>query len=134
MTIPFVIEPGDGQPQVLDIYSRLMQDRIVILGTQVNETSSNRLVAQLLYLNAVDPHKDILMFINSPGGSITAGMAIFDTMRMISNDVKTICTGQAASMGALLLTSGPKGKRYALPNARIMIHQPLYGYEGTATD
>jgi len=130
---PVIIEKTDGQSQVVDIYSRLMQERIIMLGG-VDDESSDRVVAQMLYLNSLDPEKDILLFINSPGGSVTAGMAIYDTMHIISNDVKTICSGHAASMGALLLTAGPKGKRYALPNARIMIHQPLWGWRGTASE
>jgi ATP-dependent Clp protease protease subunit len=118
----------------MDIYSRLLKDRIVILGSQVNDDSANSIVAQLLFLQFDDPKADIHFYINSPGGSITAGMAIYDTMQYITCDVATYCIGQAASMGALLLTAGTAGKRHALPNARIMIHQPLAGMEGTATE
>jgi len=132
--VPYVIENTGRGERAMDIYSRLLKDRIVFLGTQVNDTISNSLVAQLLYLQFEDPKADIHMYINSPGGSITAGMAIYDTMQFISCDVATYCIGQAASMGAILLTAGAKGKRYALPNARIMIHQPLAGMEGTATE
>jgi ATP-dependent Clp protease protease subunit len=118
----------------MDIYSRLLKDRIVFLGSQVNDHMANLLVAQLLFLQFEDPKADIHMYINSPGGSITAGMAIYDTMQYLTCDVATYCMGQAASMGAMLLTAGAKGKRNALPNSRIMIHQPLAGMEGTATD
>jgi ATP-dependent Clp protease protease subunit len=133
-SIPFVIEKSGRESQYMDIYSRLLKDRIVFLGTQVNDQVANLLVAQLLFLQFEDPKSDIHMYINSPGGSITAGMAIYDTMQYISCDVATYCLGQAASMGAVLLTAGAKGKRNALPNSRIMIHQPLAGMEGTATD
>ncbi|MCL4122966.1 UNVERIFIED_CONTAM: hypothetical protein GTU68_039716 [Idotea baltica] len=118
----------------MDIYSRLLKDRIIILGSGVNDQVSNSLVAQLLFLQFDDPKSDIHLYINSPGGSITAGMAIYDTMQYISCDVATYCIGQAASMGAILLAAGAEGKRHALPNARIMIHQPLAGMEGTATE
>lgn len=118
----------------MDIYSRLLKDRIIFLGTQVNDAIANSIVAQLLYLQFEDPKADVHMYINSPGGSITAGMAIYDTMQFISCDVATYCLGQAASMGAVLLTAGAPGKRAALPNSRIMIHQPLAGMEGTATE
>lgn len=132
--VPYVIENTGRGERAMDIYSRLLKDRIIFLGTQVNDTISNSLVAQMLYLQFEDPKADIHMYINSPGGSITAGMAIYDTMQFISCDVATYCIGQAASMGSMLLTAGAKGKRYALPNARIMIHQPLAGMEGTATE
>jgi ATP-dependent Clp protease protease subunit len=118
----------------MDIYSRLLKDRIIFLGTQVTDTLANALVAQLLFLQFDDPKADIHMYINSPGGSVTAGMAIYDTMQYLSCDVATYCLGQASSMGALLLTAGTKGKRNSLPNSRIMIHQPLAGMEGTATE
>ncbi|HCS50730.1 MAG TPA: ATP-dependent Clp protease proteolytic subunit, partial [Planctomycetaceae bacterium] len=120
--------------RAMDIYSRLLKDRIVFLGTQVNDTLANSIVAQLLFLQFDDPKADVHLYINSPGGSITAGMAIYDTMQFISCDVATYCLGQAASMGAVLLTAGTPGKRAALPNSRIMIHQPLAGMEGTATE
>jgi len=132
--IPYVIEKSGREERAMDIYSRLLKDRIVFLGTQVNDVVSNAIVAQLLFLQFDDPKADIHMYINSPGGSITAGMAIYDTMQYISCDVATYCIGQAASMGALLLTAVAAGKRNALPNARIMIHQPLAGMEGTATE
>jgi ATP-dependent Clp protease protease subunit len=132
--IPYVIEKSGREERAMDIYSRLLKDRIIFLGTQVNDVVSNNIVAQLLFLQFDDPKADIHMYINSPGGSITAGMAIYDTMQYISCDVSTYCIGQAASMGALLLTAGAAGKRNALPNARIMIHQPLAGMEGTATE
>lgn len=132
--VPYVIEKNGREERAMDIYSRLLKDRIVFMGTQVNDLVSNSIVAQLLFLQFDDPKADIHFYINSPGGSITAGMAIYDTMQYISCDVATYCIGQAASMGAMLLTAGAKGKRYALPNARIMIHQPLAGMEGTATE
>lgn len=132
--IPYVIEKSGREERAMDIYSRLLKDRIIFLGTQVNDTIANALVAQLLYLQFEDSEADVHMYINSPGGSISAGMAIYDTMQFISCDVATYCIGQAASMGATLLTAGTKGKRYALPNSRVMIHQPLAGMEGTATD
>ena len=130
----YVIEKNGRDERAMDIYSRLLKDRIVILGSQVNDDSANSIVAQLLFLQFDDPKADIHFYINSPGGSITAGMAIYDTMQYITCDVATYCIGQAASMGALLLTAGTAGKRHALPNARIMIHQPLAGMEGTATE
>jgi ATP-dependent Clp protease, protease subunit len=133
-SIPFVLDKTGRESQYMDIYSRLLKDRIVFLGTQVNDQMANLLVAQLLFLQFEDPKADIHMYINSPGGSITAGMAIYDTMQYLTCDVATYCIGQAASMGAMLLTAGAKGKRNALPNSRIMIHQPLAGMEGTATD
>ncbi|MEM7811114.1 MAG: ATP-dependent Clp protease proteolytic subunit [Planctomycetota bacterium] len=132
--VPYVIDKNGRDERAMDIYSRLLRDRIVILGTQVDDNSSNAIVAQLLYLQFEDPEADVHFYINSPGGSITAGMAIYDTMQYMSCDVATYCMGQAASMGSLLLTAGAPGKRHALPNSRIMIHQPLAGYQGTATD
>jgi ATP-dependent Clp protease protease subunit len=132
--VPYVIEKSGREERAMDIYSRLLKDRIVFLGSQVNDVVANSLVAQLLYLQFDDPSADIHLYINSPGGSITAGMAIYDTMQYVSCDVATYCLGQAASMGAILLTAGAPGKRNALPNSRIMIHQPLAGMEGTATE
>ena len=132
--VPYVIEKNGREERAMDIYSRLLRDRIIFLGTQVNDQISNALVAQMLFLQFDDPKADIHMYINSPGGSVTAGLAIYDTMQYVSCDVATYCMGQAASMGAMLLTAGTAGKRYALPNSRIMIHQPLAGMEGTATD
>ncbi len=132
--VPYVIEKSGREERAMDIYSRLLKDRIIIMGSQVNDQVSNSLVAQLLFLQFDDPEADIHLYINSPGGSITAGMAIYDTMQYISCDVATYCIGQSASMGAVLLTAGAPGKRYALPNSRIMIHQPLAGMEGTAAD
>lgn len=132
--VPYVVEKSGREERVFDIYSRLLKDRIIFLGSQVNDEVSNIIVAQLLFLQSEDPKKDIHLYINSPGGSVTAGMAMYDTMQFITCDVATFCIGQAASMGALLLTAGATGKRYALPNARIMIHQPLAGMEGTAED
>lgn len=132
--IPMVIEQDARGERAYDIYSRLLKDRIVFLGTPVNDLVANSIIAQLLFLAAQDPDKDISLYINSPGGSITAGMAIFDTMQFIKPDVSTICIGMAASMGAFLLAAGAKGKRYALPNSEVMIHQPLGGAEGQASD
>jgi ATP-dependent Clp protease protease subunit len=132
--VPYVVEKNGRDERAMDIYSRLLKDRIVFLGSGVNDDVANSIVAQLLFLQFDDPKADIHFYINSPGGSITAGMAIYDTMQYISCDVATYCLGQAASMGAILLTAGAKGKRNALPNARIMIHQPLAGMEGTATE
>lgn len=132
--VPFVVEKNGRDERSMDIYSRLLKDRIIIMGSGVNDDVANSIVAQLLFLQFDDPKADIHFYINSPGGSITAGMAIYDTMQYISCDVATYCIGQAASMGAVLLTAGAEGKRHALPNARIMIHQPLAGYEGTATE
>jgi ATP-dependent Clp protease protease subunit len=132
--IPYVVEKSGREERVYDIYSRLLKDRIIFLGQQVDDQISNALVAQLLFLQSDDPKADIHLYINSPGGSITAGMAIYDTMQFVSCDVATYCIGQAASMAALLLTAGAKGKRFALPNARIMIHQPLAGMQGTARE
>jgi len=132
--VPMVVEQTGTGERGYDIYSRLLKDRIILLGTPVDDTIANLIVAQLLFLQSEDPKKEIDLYINSPGGSITAGLAIYDTMQVISCPVKTYCIGQAASMGAVLLAAGTAGKRYALPNARIMIHQPWGGYEGTAAD
>lgn len=132
--VPYVIEQTSRGERSYDIYSRLLKDRIIFLGEEVNETTASLVVAQLLFLEAEDPKKDISLYINSPGGSVTAGMAIYDTMNFIKCDVSTICMGMAASMGAFLLSSGTKGKRFALPNAEIMIHQPSGGAQGQATD
>ena len=132
--VPYVIEQTSKGERSYDIYSRLLKDRIIFLGEEVNETSASIIVAQLLFLEAEDPDKDIHLYINSPGGSVTAGMAIYDTMKYIKCDVSTVCIGMAASMGAFLLAGGAKGKRFALPNAEIMIHQPLGGTQGQATE
>ncbi|GEN32963.1 MULTISPECIES: ATP-dependent Clp endopeptidase proteolytic subunit ClpP [Aneurinibacillus] len=132
--IPTVIEQTNRGERAYDIYSRLLKDRIIFLGTGINDQVANSVVAQLLFLAAEDPDKDISLYINSPGGSITAGMAIYDTMQFIKPDVSTICVGMAASMGAFLLTAGAPGKRYALPNSEVMIHQPLGGAQGQASD
>ncbi|WP_305757078.1 ATP-dependent Clp endopeptidase proteolytic subunit ClpP [Paenibacillus zeirhizosphaerae] len=132
--IPMVVEQTNRGERAYDIYSRLLKDRIIFLGSDVNDVVANSIIAQMLFLSAEDPEKDISLYINSPGGSITAGMAIFDTMQFIKPDVSTICVGMAASMGAFLLNAGAKGKRYALPNSEIMIHQPLGGAQGQATD
>lgn len=132
--IPYVVEGKGREERVFDIYSRLLRDRIIFLGTGVNDEVANTLVAQMLFLQSEDPKADIQMYINSPGGSVSAGMAIYDTMQFVSCDVATYCMGQAASMGAVLLAAGAPGKRYALPNARVMIHQPLAGMQGTAED
>lgn len=132
--VPMVIEQSGGHERSFDIYSRLLNDRIIMLSEEVNDTTASLVVAQLLYLEGQDPDKDISLYINSPGGSITAGMAIFDTMQYVKPDVSTICVGMAASMGAFLLSAGAKGKRFALPNSEIMIHQPLGGAQGQATD
>ena len=134
MLVPMVIEQSSRGERAYDIYSRLLKDRIVFLGTGVDDNVSNLIIAQLLFLEAEDPEKDIFLYINSPGGVVTSGMAIYDTMQYIKPDVSTICIGQAASMGALLLQAGSAGKRYALPNARIMLHQPSGGFQGQATD
>ena len=133
-TIPYVIEQNSRGERSYDIYSRLLKDRIVFLGEEVNEVTASLVVAQLLFLESEDPSKDIHLYINSPGGSVTAGMAIYDTMQYIKCDVSTICIGMAASMGAFLLAGGQKGKRFALPNAEVMIHQPLGGTQGQASD
>ena len=132
--VPYVVEQTNRGERSYDIFSRLLNDRIVFLGEEVNDTTASLVVAQLLYLEAQDPDKDIQMYINSPGGSVTAGMAIYDTMQYIKCDVSTICIGMAASMGAFLLSSGAKGKRIALPNAEVMIHQPSAGTQGKVTD
>jgi len=132
--IPYVVEKSGREERVYDIYSRLLKDRIVFLGTQVSDEVANAIVAQLLFLQSDDPKADVHLYINSPGGSVSAGMAIYDTMQFITCDVATYCIGQAASMGAVLLTAGAPGKRHALPNARIMIHQPLAGMQGTAEE
>ena len=132
--VPYVIEQTSRGERNYDIYSRLLKDRIIFLGEEVNETTASLVVAQLLFLESEDPNKDISLYINSPGGSVTAGMAIYDTMNYIKCDVSTICLGMAASMGAFLLSGGTKGKRYALPNAEVMIHQPSGGARGQATE
>src|ERR1051325_7378197 len=134
MPIPYVVEQTHRGERSYDIYSRLLKDRIVMLGTEIDDDVSNAIVAQLLFLESEDPDKDINLYINSPGGSVTAGLAIYDTMQYVKCPVSTICVGHAASMGAVLLLAGAKGKRYALPSARIMIHQPLGGARGQATD
>ena len=133
-TIPMVVEQTGSGERGYDIFSRLLKDRIVLLGTEIDDAVANLIIAELLFLQSEDPKKDIDMYICSPGGSVTAGLAIYDVMQMLSCDVKTYCVGQAASMGSLLLTAGAKGKRFALPNARIMIHQPLGGARGQSTD
>lgn len=132
--VPVVVDSSGAGERAYDIYSRLLKDRIIFLGEEINDVTANLVVAQLLFLAAEDPEKDINLYINSPGGSVTAGMAIYDTMQYIAPDVSTICIGMAASMGAFLLAGSAKGKRYALPNAEIMIHQPLGGARGQATD
>ncbi|MBD2847499.1 ATP-dependent Clp endopeptidase proteolytic subunit ClpP [Paenibacillus sp. IB182496] len=132
--VPMVIEQSNRGERAYDIYSRLLKDRIIFLGSGVNDVVANSIIAQMLFLAADDPDKDISLYINSPGGSITAGMAIYDTMQFIKPDVSTICVGMAASMGAFLMAAGAKGKRFALPNSEIMIHQPLGGAEGQASD
>ncbi|WP_322907210.1 ATP-dependent Clp endopeptidase proteolytic subunit ClpP [Paenibacillus campi] len=132
--IPMVVEQSSRGERAYDIYSRLLKDRIIFLGSEVNDVVANAIIAQMLFLEAEDPEKDIHLYINSPGGSITAGMAIYDTMQFIKADVSTICVGMAASMGAFLLNAGAKGKRFALPNSEVMIHQPLGGAQGQATD
>ncbi|MBM7567022.1 ATP-dependent Clp protease protease subunit [Paenibacillus sacheonensis] len=132
--VPMVIEQNNRGERAYDIYSRLLKDRIVFLGTPVNDMVANSIIAQLLFLAADDPDKDISIYINSPGGSVSAGLAIFDTMNFIKPEVSTICVGMAASMGAFLLAAGAKGKRYALPNSEVMIHQPLGGAQGQASD
>ncbi|HBT76211.1 MAG TPA: ATP-dependent Clp protease proteolytic subunit [Planctomycetaceae bacterium] len=132
--IPYVIEKSGREERAMDIYSRLLKDRIIFLGTGVNDEVANAVVAQLLFLHSDDPTADVHLYINSPGGSVSAGLAIYDTMQFIGCDVATYCIGQCASMGAVLLTAGAKGKRFALPNSRIMIHQPLGGMEGTAEE
>ena len=132
--VPIVVEQVAGGERAFDIYSRLLKDRIILLGSGIDDNVANLIVAELLFLQSEDPKKDIDLYINSPGGSVTAGLAIYDTIQMLSCDVRTYCVGQAASMGAVLLAAGAKGKRFALPNSRIMIHQPWGGAEGTAAD
>ena len=132
--VPYVVEQTNRGERSYDIFSRLLNDRIIFLGEEVNDTTASLVVAQLLYLEAQDPDKDIQMYINSPGGSVTAGMAIYDTMNYITPPIATVCMGRAASMGAFLLSAGQKGMRYALPNSQVMIHQPLGGFQGQATD
>ena len=132
--IPMVIEQSSRGERAYDIYSRLLKDRIIFLGTAMNDEVANVLIAQLLFLESEDPDKDINFYINSPGGLVTAGMAVYDTMQYIKSDVTTVCIGQAASMGAVLLTAGANGKRYSLPNSRILIHQPMGGFQGQASD
>lgn len=132
--VPYVIENTGRGERAYDIYSRLLKDRVIFLGTPIDDNVANVVIAQLLFLEAEDPEKDIFIYINSPGGVITSGLAIYDTIKYIKPDVSTICLGQAASMGAVLLASGTKGKRFAVPNARIMIHQPLGGFQGQARD
>ena len=132
--VPMIVEQTNRGERSYDIYSRLLKERIIFLGEEVNDVTASLIVAQLLYLESEDPDKDIYLYINSPGGSITSGMAIFDTMQLIKPQVSTICTGMAASMGAFLLAAGEKGKRFALPNSEILIHQPLGGFQGQATD
>jgi len=132
--IPYVVEKSGREERVYDIYSRLLKDRIIFLGSQVTDEVANVVVAQMLFLQSEDPKADIHLYVNSPGGSVTAGLAIYDTIQWVACDVATYCVGQAASMGAVLLTAGTKGKRYALPNARIMIHQPLAGVQGSAEE
>jgi len=132
--IPYVIEKSGREERAMDIYSRLLKDRIIFLGSQVNDDVANAIVAQLLFLQSDDPKADVHLYINSPGGSVTAGMAIYDTMQFVNCDVATYCLGQCASMGAVLLAAGAHGKRRALPNSRIMIHQPLAGMEGSAEE
>jgi ATP-dependent Clp protease protease subunit len=132
--VPMVVEQSPRGERAYDIYSRLLKERIIFLGTPVNDDVASVIIAQLLFLEADDPDKDITFYINSPGGSVTAGLAIYDTMQYVRSDVATLCMGQAASMGALLLAAGAAGKRFSLPNARIMIHQPMGGFQGQATD
>ncbi|HEY4485725.1 MAG TPA: ATP-dependent Clp endopeptidase proteolytic subunit ClpP [Nitrospiria bacterium] len=134
MLVPIVIEQTNRGERAYDIYSRLLKDRIIFIGAPIDDVFSNLIIAQLLFLDAEDPGKDISLYINSPGGMVTAGLAIYDTMQYIKSDVSTICIGQASSMGALLLAAGAKGKRFALPNSRLMIHQPMGGFQGQATD
>ena len=132
--IPMVIDQSSRGERAYDIYSRLLKDRIIFLGTAMNDEVANLLIAQLLFLESEDPEKDINFYINSPGGVVTAGLAVYDTMQYIKPEIATVCIGQAASMGALLLTAGAKGKRYSLPNSRILIHQPMGGFQGQASD
>ena len=132
--IPMVIEQSSRGERAYDIYSRLLKDRIIFLGTAMNDEVANLLIAQLLFLESEDPDKDINFYVNSPGGLVTAGLAVYDTMQYIKPDITTVCVGQAASMGAILLTAGTNGKRYSLPNSRILIHQPMGGFQGQASD
>lgn len=132
--LPMVVEQSPGGERAYDIYSRLLRDRIVFLGTPIDDNVANAVIAQLLFLEADDPDKDINVYVNSPGGSVTAGLAIYDTMQFVKPDITTICVGQAASMGALLLAAGTAGKRYALPHSRILLHQPMGGFSGQASD
>ena len=132
--LPMVVEQSPGGERAYDIYSRLLRDRIIFLGTAIDDNVANAVIAQLLFLEADDPDKDINIYVNSPGGSVTAGMAIYDTMQFVKPDITTICVGQAASMGALLLAAGSAGKRYALPHSRILLHQPMGGFSGQASD
>ncbi len=134
MLVPIVIETTNRGERAYDIYSRLLKDRIIFLGAPIDDIFANLVIAQLLFLEAEDPEKDINLYINSPGGSVTAGLGIYDTMQYVKPPINTICLGQAASMGAFLLTAGTKGKRFALPNARVMIHQPMGGFQGQATE
>lgn len=134
MLVPMVIKHSSKGERAYDIYSRLLEDRIIFLGSAMNDEIANLIIAQLLFLESEDPDKDINFYINSPGGLVSAGLAVYDTMQYIKSDIATVCVGQAASMGALLLTAGAKGKRHALPNARIMIHQPMGGFQGQASD
>ena len=134
MLVPIVIETTNRGERAYDIYSRLLKDRIIFLGAPIDDIFANLVIAQLLFLEAEDPEKDINLYVNSPGGSVTAGLGIYDTMQYVKPPINTICLGQAASMGAFLLTAGTKGKRFALPNARIMIHQPMGGFQGQATE
>jgi len=134
MLVPIVVEQTNRGERSYDIYSRLLKDRIIMIGTAIDDHMANLIIAQLLFLEAEDPDKDIHLYVNSPGGVVTSGLAIYDTMQYIKSDVSTICLGQASSMGALLLAAGQAGKRYALPHARVMIHQPLGGFQGQATD
>ena len=134
MLVPIVIETTNRGERAYDIYSRLLKDRIIFLGAPIDDIFANLIIAQLLFLEAEDPEKDINLYVNSPGGSVTAGLGIYDTMQYVKPPINTICLGQAASMGAFLLTAGTKGKRFALPNARIMIHQPIGGFQGQATE
>ena len=134
MTVPIVVETSGRTERAYDIFSRLLKDRIVLLGSEVNDAVASLICAQLLFLESQDPEKDIYLYINSPGGSVTAGMAIYDTMNYITPPIATVCMGRAASMGAFLLSAGQKGMRYALPNSQVMIHQPLGGFQGQATD
>jgi len=134
MDVPFVLEQTERGERSMDIFSRLLMDRIVFIGTPINDTVASLVTAQLLFLESQDPEKDINLYINSPGGSVTAGLAIYDTMQFVKPDITTTCVGQAASMGAVLLAAGAEGKRYALPNARVMIHQPIGGMQGQVSD